>query len=100
MTNLEALQTYINLDLPKLHERVLEDNNLNPTAIYDNKSLIELCSAYVYKVEMTHPEFSEGKLRIKSTVKELKALMNNIFEKNNLFEEMVILKPKIKIEPL
>jgi len=102
MTNLEALQSLSNLDLPNLHKKVLLDNNVNATEDYtaDNKLTIELCSAYVYKVELTHPDFSEGKLKIVVNAKELKILMNSIFEKNNLPNEKAGTKPKIQINSL
>lgn len=102
MTNLEALQSLSNLEAPNLHEKILLDNAVNPTDDYtsENKDIIELCSAYVYKAELTHPDFSEGKLRIAVNSKALKSLMNAIFKKNNLPEEMVILKAKIQFETL
>jgi len=103
MTNLEALQSLSNLDLPNLHKKVLLDNNVNATEDYtaDNKLTIELCSAYVYKIELTHPDFSEGKLRIDiNNAKELKVLMNSIFDKNNLPNEKAGTKPKIQIKSL
>lgn len=105
MTNLEALQSLVNLDLPNLHEKVLIDNSVNLADAYvkENEQIIELCSAYIYKVELTHPDFSEGKLRIAANAanaKELRILMNAIFDKNNLENETVRSKPKIQITTL
>ena len=102
MTNLEALQSMVNLDIPNLHEKVLLDNNVTPATEYTSsiKDTIELCAAYVYKVELSHPDFSEGKLRIAVDRKALTDLMNQIFRKNNLETEAVSIKPNIRIEAL
>lgn len=102
ITNLQALQSMVNLDLPNLHEKVLLDNGVTGTDNYTTADgpVIELCAAYVYKVELSHPEFSEGKLKIGVDRKALTSLMNNIFKKNNLPNEVVSIKPKIKIEVL
>lgn len=102
MTNLEALQSLVHLDLPLLHKKVLLDNGVNESDTYtiDNKDLIELCSAYVYKVELSHPNFSEGKLSISPNREALEKLMNSIFLKNNLKSETTIKTPTIKVHTL
>lgn len=102
MTNLEALQSLVNLDLTNLHLKVLEDNSVAPYEIYTvgNKSIIELCSAYVYQIELTHPDFSEGKLRIAVDKDTLIKRMNAIFDKNGITSEMQISKPQIKFYQL
>jgi hypothetical protein len=102
MTNLEALQSLINLDIPNLHEKILIDNGISAVDDYlaENKSTIELCSAYVYKVELTHPDFSEGGLKIASNKEELIKIMNAIFKSNNREYEAVEQKPTIKFMSL
>jgi len=102
ITNLEALQSMVNLDLPNLHEKVLTDQGItgSDTYLQENKDSIELCAAYVYKVEITHPDFSEGKLRIAVNKDALIQIMNNIFRKNGLEDEISQIRPKIRFSVL
>lgn len=102
MTNLEALQSLVNLDLQDLHLKTLLDNSVEPYADYtvENKDVIELCSAYVYQVELTHPDFSQSKLKITVNAEALTKRINAIFRKNGLTDQVQSYRPTIKIRTL
>lgn len=102
MTNLEALQSLTGFDIPNLHIKVLEDQNITPNDTYtgDNSDIIELCSAYFFKALLTHPNFAEGKLSVNFDRKYIEKVMNAIFKKNGIDDEVITKTAKIRIQTL
>jgi len=98
MTNLEALQALVGLEVTNLCEKTLLDQGIDKDESYDQsqKDSIELASAYVYKAILAHPNFWEGKLKIEIDREHLRDLMNAIFDKNNIQIEKIDTRPEIR----
>ena len=90
MTNTEALQAVVSIELDaNTLEKVLLDNGVTGTDTYTAAltNTIELCSAYVYKILCTAPDFKQGSYAITNRQAEnFKKLANTIFKKAQQLE--------------
>lgn len=93
MTNLEYLTSITPFSgNTLLLSGVLLDNGVNEDDEYttENKSLLQVCSAYVVKTLLVNPETKEGSLSVKYDKKELRNYANTIFKNNGLNSEIII----------
>ena len=93
MTNIEALASIILIPVElKLLEKILIDRNIDGEENYtsSNESIIELASAYVYKLLVTMPDTKQGSLSISNKQAEnFKKLANEIFNKYGKTSELI-----------
>lgn len=95
MTNKQALQSQISNSIEPpdyLLDKVLIDNGVDGSADYSsgNYEIIELCSAYVYKVLATEPNFKQGSLAISNAQADnFMKIANNIFKKYGKLDEVI-----------
>jgi len=99
MTIKEALQAEVHIDNEALIDKILIDRALDASATYTaaDHDAVEIASAFFYKYQALHPDFKEGGLSIKVNAKQLLKTANAIFIKYNMNDEVVRIKPKIKI---
>lgn len=92
MTNKEALQSVISYEVEnELLEKQLLDCGIVSSDTYtaSNHNEIELCSAYIYRILATSPDFRQGSLAISNTKsKEFLNLANFIFAKYGKIKEI------------
>ena len=102
MTNKEALQSILPVEVDKLIDKIFIDLQINGGEDYtiDNKDNIEIASAYCLKSIATQPEFKEGGLSIKINPVQLLKQANKIFLKHNLTDEVTTYSPKIRFTEL
>lgn len=103
MTNLQALESLIQIQNTNLAEKIMIDLQIDGTGTYTvaDKSSIEIASAFVYKVQATHPDFKEANLSISIGRKEMIDYANSIFERYGYTDEIIKeVKPQIKIQTL
>lgn len=96
MINTEALQSLLTVEPPSnLLEKALLDNGVDGTDTYTtgNSDVIELCSAYVYKILATQPNERQGSLAITNAqAKSFLKIANNIFVKYGKNDEVIGVK--------
>ena len=98
MTNKQALQSQISNSIEppdNLLDKVLIDNDVDGSATYSkgNSEKIELCTAYIYKVIATEPNFKQGSLAISNIdANTLLKIANNIFKKYGKLDEVTGVK--------